>query len=109
MLTDLGHSVAEAADGPMALEALDNGVFDVIVTDLSLPGMSGEDFAAAATERRPGLRVIFATGYAAPSGASRSEGRLQEAVFLQKPYDERSMVSALRSAMAAGDGRPGER
>jgi PAS domain S-box-containing protein len=107
MLTDLGHSIEEAEDGPMALAALDRGVFDVIVTDLSLPGMSGKDLAAAATERRPGLRVVFATGYAAPAGASGSPDR--GAVVLQKPYDEQSMASALRAAMAPDNAQSGER
>ena len=107
MLTDLGHSVAEAADGATALEALDRGDFDVIVTDLSLPGMSGEEFAAAATERRPNLRVVFATGHAAPSGAGQRRDDLPEAVVLQKPYDARSMAAALSAATAAGGAASG--
>ena len=108
MLTDLGHSVEEAEDGAKALAALDKGDFDVIVTDLSLPGMSGEDFAAAATERRPDLRVVFATGYAAPSGSSRN-GRLRGAVVLQKPYDVQSMAAALRAVFAPRPAPPGAR
>lgn len=109
MLMDLGHSVEEAADGAKALDAVDKGEFDVIVTDLSLPGMSGEDFAAAATERRPNLRVVFATGYAAPAVSSRRGGRLQGAVVLQKPYDVQSMAAALKSAFAASQNPPGVR
>ena len=106
---DLGHSVEEAADGAKALEAVDKGVFDVIVTDLSLPGMSGEDFAAAATERRPNLRVVFATGYAAPSASSGRGGKLQGAVVLQKPYDVQSMAAALKAAFAASRAPASER
>jgi PAS domain S-box-containing protein len=66
MLADLGHSVTEAGDGEEALEFLDNGVFDVLVTDLALPRMSGEEVASRAVERSPGLRVVFATGYERP-------------------------------------------
>ena len=99
MLTDLGHSVEEAADGATGLDALEKHDFDVLVTDLSLPGMSGEEFAAAATERRPDLRVVFATGYAGPSASSRG-GRLQSAVVLQKPYDVKSMAAALKAAFS---------
>ena len=59
--------------------------------------MSGEDLAARAAQRRPGLGVVFATGYQMPPGAGR---RLQGAVVLQKPYDERSIGAALKKAMA---------
>ena len=102
MLADLGHTVADAADGGTALKTLDDGVFDVIVTDLSLPGMSGEEFAVSATRRRPELRVVFATGHAA-FGAGRRKDGLEGAVVLQKPYDEKSMAAALSAAMAASE------
>ena len=105
MLTNLGHSVAEAKDAATALETLDSGAFDVIVTDLALPGMSGEELAALAAERRPGLRIVFATGYELPDGAGRRNG----AVLLQKPYDEQSMARALRTAMASPGAADGTR
>ena len=97
MLESLGHSVEEAGDAPAALERLDTGVFDVLVTDVKLPGMSGEDLAQRAAQRRPGLGVVFATGYQMPPGAGQM---LQGAVVLQKPYDERSIGAALKKAMA---------
>ena len=64
MLSHLGHSVTEAVDGKEALELLDKDRFDVIVADLALPDMSGDELAANAAMRRQDLRVIFATGYA---------------------------------------------
>ncbi len=103
MLENLGHSVEEAGDAPAALERLDKGVFDVLVTDVKLPGMSGEDLAASAAQRRPGLGVVFATGYQMAPNAGRHAG-LQGAVVLQKPYDERSIGSALKKAMAGRTG-----
>jgi PAS domain S-box-containing protein len=97
MLTDLGHSVTEAEDGAQALELLEKGEFDVIVTDLALPGMSGEEIAARAIKQQPGLRVVFATGYVPPSSSARRDG-LQGAVMLQKPYDQQEIASALKAA-----------
>jgi CheY-like chemotaxis protein len=97
MLTELGHSVTEAENGTQALALLDKGVFDVIVTDLVLPGMSGEEIAAHAIKQQPGLRVIFATGYGRLSSSARQNG-LQGAVVLQKPYDQQNMETALRTA-----------
>ena len=95
MLAGLGHSVGEAEDGATALAMLDQGGFDLVVTDLRLPGMSGEEFAARAVERRPDLRVVFASGYEAPDRAAA-----KGVVVLPKPYDERSLAAALRAAMA---------
>ena len=97
MLTELGHLVTEAENGTQALDLLDKGVFDVMVTDLVLPGMSGEEAAAQAVKQQPGLRVIFATGYGQLSSAARQNG-LQGAVVLQKPYDQHNMEAALRAA-----------
>ena len=99
MLESLGHSVEEAGDAPAALERLDKGAFDVLVTDVKLPGMSGEDLARRAAQRRPGLGVVFATGYQMAPGAGRHT-ELPGAVVLQKPYDERSIGAALKEAMA---------
>ena len=73
MLENLGHWVEEAGDAPAALERLDKGVFDVLVTDVKLPGMSGEALAQRAAQRVPGLGVVFATGYQmAPWGGFRA-------------------------------------
>jgi len=100
MLASLGHSVTEAENGAAALERLDTGAFDVIVTDLALPGMSGEDLAALAVERRPDLRVVFATGYEMRTRAGRADA-VPDAVVLQKPYDEKSIARALMTAMSS--------
>jgi CheY-like chemotaxis protein len=96
MLTSLGHSVAEAGSASAALELLDQSVFDVIVTDLALPGMSGEEIAARATKQQPGLRVIYATGRQLPP--KRAGEQALEAVMLQKPYDQQGLAIALKAA-----------
>jgi FixJ family two-component response regulator len=65
------------------------------VTDLTLPGMSGDEIAARAVKRQPGLRIIFATGRELPQTSG-----LTGAVFLQKPYDERQIASALNAIIS---------
>lgn len=97
MLTNLGHSVMEAANATKALEMLDKSLFDVMVTDLALPGMSGDEIAARAVKQQPRLRVIFATGREPPQTRS---GELKGAVFLQKPYDERQIASAINTVIS---------
>jgi CheY-like chemotaxis protein len=101
MLEHLGHSVTQAADGTEALEALAKQPFDVLMTDLSLPGISGEEVAALAVQRQPELRVIFASGYAAPGIASNPG---LKPVMLQKPYNQARAVAALKEAVAVKSG-----
>ena len=73
-LETLGYRVLQAPDGEAALRVLRSaGRVDLLVTDVGLPGMNGRQLADAARERRPGLKVLFITGYAhtaAPDGAS---------------------------------------
>lgn len=75
-----GYTAVGATSAEKALELLDQSTFDVLMTDISLPGMSGREFAALARERQP-LKVIFASGY----GPSKDEP--VDAVWLQKPFD----------------------
>ncbi|WP_395015436.1 response regulator [Dongia sp.] len=102
MLMDLGHAVTEAEDGPAALGLLEQDRFDVMLTDLSLPGLSGDALAAVAVERQPGLGVIFASGY---DRVPNRSGALQGAMLLQKPYDESALADALASVTAGRSGR----
>jgi PAS domain S-box-containing protein len=65
VLADLDYAVCEAADGPAALPLLESTArIDLMVTDVGLPGLNGRDLAAAARRHRPGLKILFITGYA---------------------------------------------
>jgi len=98
MLGDLGHSVAAAESAEEALELLKGQTFDVMVTDLSLPGLSGDALARLAIAAQPDLRIVVASGYQAPSAAS--EG-LARAAMLPKPYNLGMLADALEKALAA--------
>jgi PAS domain S-box-containing protein len=65
VLTDLGYGAIEAKDGVEALEILrSNRRMDLLVTDIGLPGgIDGRQLGAAARQCRPGLRILFITGY----------------------------------------------
>jgi CheY-like chemotaxis protein len=101
MLKYLGHSVGQAANGIEALEQLDRNAFDLLMTDLALPGLSGEDIADLAIQRQPAIRVIFASGYAAPSGSAWRPS--QQPVMLQKPYNQRQIEAAIKAATSGPD------
>ena len=84
-LRELGYEVLEAGDGPAALRLLRPGRrVDLLVTDVGLPGgMNGRQVADAARERRPGLPVLFITGYA----GTAFDGRLAPGMeVINKPF-----------------------
>lgn len=91
-LEDAGYDVVEAEDGPSALAVLarEPGV-RLLFTDIRLPGgMTGWDIAERARAMRPGLHVIYTTGY------SNEELRLVAgAQFLKKPYRPATVIAAI--------------
>ena len=95
LLEDLGHAVIEANSGARALEILQNGQkIDLLLTDYSMPKMTGVQLANAARELRPGLPVILATGYAElPQGADAKIPRLR------KPYQQQQLVAEIEQAL----------
>jgi CheY-like chemotaxis protein len=64
MVVDLGHEVREAGSGRAALELLrsDEGI-DLVITDQSMPGMTGIELAAEIRRLRPDMPILLATGY----------------------------------------------
>ncbi len=62
-LAEDGHTVETAGSGEEALEKIAGSEFDLIVTDQSMPGMTGEELAVATKERHPGTSVILLTGF----------------------------------------------
>jgi CheY-like chemotaxis protein len=100
-LTDLGFDVRVVADGPAAVEVLDGPEpIELVFTDVIMPGMTGYGVADAAVARRPGIKIVFSTGY---FGTSASHGQLRhrEAPMLYKPYTRKDLASALHAAFAS--------
>ena len=97
LLQDLGHSVIEARTAAEAMAVLKATPIDVLVTDLGLPDISGDVFAAEARMLQPDLRIVFATGSAI---APHVAGDGITPVLLLKPYDVHGLESALAAARA---------
>ena len=95
LLSGLGCAVMAAGDAPEALRALERQEFDLLFTDVGLPGMSGLELARRAVQGQPGLRVVFATGY----GQSGLAEAVPGARLLPKPYNGARLEAALRSAL----------
>ena len=97
MLEQLGCSVAGVGSGEQALDLLarDVGSFDLLVTDLGLPGISGEDLADQVRRLYPRLPVVIASGY----GRSGVHGEGLQ--FISKPYSAIDLQQALEYAEQA--------
>jgi CheY-like chemotaxis protein len=85
-LEDMGFDSREAADGPAGLAILQSGqTVDLLVTDIGLPGLNGRQVADAARVLRPGLRVLFMTGYA-ENALSGSDYLGKGMALITKPF-----------------------
>ena len=97
VLEDLGYTAIEAADGAAGLKVLQSDVrIDLLVTDVGLPGgMNGRQVADAARVHRPGLTVLFITGYA--ENAVISHGHLEPGMhLLTKPFAMKTLAIRIK-------------
>ena len=101
VLRDLGYRALEAVDGPSGLEVLlSRQRLDLLVTDIGLPGLNGRQLADAARERRPGLKVLFMTGYA--ENAAIASGFLGSGMALiTKPFAMEALAVRIRDMIEA--------
>jgi DNA-binding response OmpR family regulator len=97
LLRELGHRVLEAPSAEVAFSMLRDASIDVLMTDLGLPGLSGEVFAAEACAILPHLRIIFATG---SDRVLAIGGGGATPVMLRKPYDCEEIAAALLATRA---------
>ena len=101
-LKSLGYNVLQARNGVEAMELIErHGQIDLLFTDVVMPGgMSGRQLADAARQRRPGLKVLFTSGYDAE--AIVQHGRPDPGVqLLPKPYRRRELARRIRSIFDA--------
>ncbi|MGH1426033.1 MAG: ATP-binding protein [Pseudooceanicola sp.] len=82
-----GYTVLEADCAEAALETLsdDDLKVDIFVTDVVMPGMDGPSWVRKALEKRPGVHVVFVSGYA-EANFGEDQGRIPNSVFLPKPF-----------------------
>jgi CheY-like chemotaxis protein/two-component sensor histidine kinase len=95
----LGFDVTAAASGEEAQALAAEPGFDLLLTDLMLPGMDGSTLASVLCERWPNLKVIMMSGYTEDEAVRRGvdEGRVR---FLQKPFDIARLGKELEVALA---------
>jgi len=97
-----GHSVTSVPDGSAALAALSERRFDLMLTDIVMPGLDGVALAAQATKQDPAMPVLMMTGFAsegqrAQAGASTSSVER----VISKPFSLKEICAAVEDALAS--------
>ncbi|MDR7460778.1 MAG: PAS domain S-box protein [Armatimonadota bacterium] len=98
ILREHGYAVHEAADGEEGLRRARDAAFDLLVTDVVLPRVGGVELARRLSAVRPGLRVLYMSGYTEDDMTFRSLAA-REVPFLSKPFSPASLLRAVRQAL----------
>ncbi|WP_338061651.1 response regulator [Sphingomonas panacisoli] len=96
-LEELGHRAIPCPDPLDAPRMLDDlGPFDLVVSDVLMPGQTGPEMVIGLVARRPDIAVLFVTGYAGEGAAADFGGR----TVLRKPFTIAGLEHAIAEAMA---------
>lgn len=100
-LADEGFEVLEAASGDEAAGLAERAGFDLLLTDIQMPGrLDGVALARHLLQSRPDLPVIYVTGR--PESLDRIERRHRDA-YIRKPYSPSEVIAVVRRMLRAGD------
>jgi CheY-like chemotaxis protein len=101
ILSAHGYEVTEAPGGEEALAAWQE--VDLLVTDVVMPGMTGQQLAQLAVDRNPDLRVVYMSGHT-EDVLVRNGARARNLAFVQKPFTRATLLRAVEDALAAAPG-----
>jgi signal transduction histidine kinase/ActR/RegA family two-component response regulator len=98
LLGELGHEVLRATNGLEALELTDTGAaYDVVFSDVVMPGMNGLELAGELKLRRPGVPIILTTGYSDRIATAGAQGH----PIISKPYRLETIADAIEQALSS--------
>jgi two-component system cell cycle sensor histidine kinase/response regulator CckA len=97
-----GYTVIDAAGGELALEIARQhlGAIQVLVTDIQIPGIRGPELAARIASLRPGIKILFMSGYLGGAMADHDD-LAPEAAFLEKPFSIEAFARKVRQLLDA--------
>ena len=98
VLSDKGYAVITARNGEEALRKLDEEAYDVVFTDIKMPGMSGLEVAERVKARQPWLPVVIVTGYGTEENEAKAEGAGVSG-FLRKPLSPDMIEDSTEKAL----------
>jgi two-component system, cell cycle sensor histidine kinase and response regulator CckA len=108
MLQRMGFEVLVAEDAEAALRLVDAYMdpIDLLVTDVIMPGLNGRQLAEQLVARRPGLRVLYMSGYT-DDAVVQQVVLNEDAAYLQKPFDADTLARKVRQALDMAPPAPG--
>ena len=99
------YSVLAATNGTEALALAADHEFDLLLTDVVMPGISGLELAARVRQTYPGASILFMSGYS-PDLAGPGHALPVDTALVQKPFSEGTLLEAIRAAIATPAGVP---
>jgi signal transduction histidine kinase len=96
VLSELGYTVREAADGEEALATLADFKPDLLIVDFAMPNMNGAEVVTAARNRNASLKILFLSGYAESAVLEKAVG---DALLLRKPFRPAELAAVVRGAL----------
>lgn len=99
VLSDKGYAVITANNAQEALDKLETENYDVVFTDIKMPGMSGLELTEQMKQRRPWLPVVIVTGYGSPGNEARAEAAGVSG-FLRKPLSPEMIENSAAKALS---------
>jgi two-component system cell cycle response regulator CpdR len=97
-----GHDVTTVADGSAALAALAERQYDLMLTDIVMPGMDGIALATQATKDNPDMSVLMMTGFASEGQRAHTQ---QVDRIISKPFSLKEICTAVEEALQKRRGR----
>ena len=100
MLKSLGYKVLSAASGEeaLAMAASHQDTIDLLLTDVMLPGIKGQELAKQLLNSCPDVNILFMSGHLCPSMAYSDSGKRFEA-FIQKPFSPNALLRKMRKLL----------
>lgn len=95
-----GHDVTACGDGAQAYECLRGIRFDLLLSDIVMPGLDGIELAKRAADLDPALKIMFITGFAAVA-LNPDNHAPKDAKILSKPFHLRDLVDEVERLLAA--------
>jgi two-component system cell cycle response regulator CpdR len=99
-LSRAGHDVSAHGDGDSAWEELEHSTFDLLLTDIVMPGLDGIELARRGAEADPAMKIVFITGFAAVALSAQSQAP-KDAKVLSKPFHLRDLVNEVEKMLQA--------
>jgi signal transduction histidine kinase len=104
LLKRAGYTVVDSKDGQRALDEFDrhHAAFDIVITDMAMPGMGGRELAQRLRSRSPDIPIVFMSGYT-DDEELRSSLVDSRALFIEKPFTPELLLSKVREALVSVD------